>query len=102
MDKPNNRSSRLLLLVAGICLVLWLLPTWQTKEVPEAKTVVKEVRLGLWFSPWLVWRDTRRTDGLGFNQSTDLTLLSWSWLFAVAAEVALWARRRQRHQPQKV
>jgi hypothetical protein len=98
MEKQRNKSSTFLLLTAVGCLVLWLLPTWQRVALPEQKQIVTEVRLGFWFSPWLVWRDTRRTDGPDFEQNTEITLFSWSWIFPIGAEVALWTRRRQRQR----
>ena len=86
-------------LVAGILLLVAFL-TFQNDSWDDGATKREERRVGVWFSPWLVFVDEEsrpgdaRSRSLHMSSNVRLEFLSWSWP-VLAAAIALFAVSRR-------
>jgi len=87
--------SWLLIVVAVGCLVVAAFPQWSDWVDPATGDKVRELRLGLWFSPFYQHVHRERANG-GFITESGVNWLSWSSLIVllglVSLEILRWRR----------
>ena len=87
-------------------ILLFMAVTVQHDTRTDASSVEKEIRVGVWFSPWYTSTDTTQTssattpDGGSIqtettHTKTNVTMASWSWpILAAGLALLLWPTKK--------
>lgn len=87
-------------------VLLFMALTVQHDTRTKESTVEKEIRVGVWFSPWYTSTDTTQTssvtapDGGSIKSetthtATSVTMASWSWpILAAGLALLLWPTKK--------
>ncbi len=82
VEQSSGFRSRILVVLAALCLVAGLLPNGERYSQKDTGTIITEWRIGLPFSP--LWRYVKREHESGFEFQSGVELLSLSWIPLVA------------------